>query len=149
MIFIVDERGERHKWITCGEVEIKAPHNRTGVITLAAYLDNATDDEHDASYAFSFELFRLDFKYLASGIAYFDGIISVPRNRYEMDKFRVPQPNTDLFEGSRQCSSPHCKDDPHRITDYLPKSNPELWRKLGGHSIELMTGAVDNFNMNR
>lgn len=148
-ISVVDETGVQHPWIMCGEVEIKPPHSRTGTITLAAYMDNATDREHDSAYAFMFELFRLDFKYISSGLSWFEGIISVPTNRFDMDKFRVPAPGVDLFEGSKECNSKYCDGRKHRIVDYLPKPNHELWKRLGGHSITLVTGAADNFNLEK
>jgi hypothetical protein len=132
-------------WITCGELEIRSPHSHTGIITVGAHLANATDYEHSSSWAFLFNLFALNYKFVSDGWTYFDGVLAFPRNRREFRDFRVPDKDYDFFEGSTKCDSEYCdRKGKHRITDYLPPENPELFKIIGGRNIDIRFGPTGN-----
>lgn len=145
---IVKERGY-FEWIVCGETCL----NRTGTDrkwTIGAYLDKATDGDHDTAYAFRFTLIGVEFEFMSSGTSHFVGWIASDEHASEnsddqFGTFRVPR-NGEYdplrMKGAQKCD--RCKgSDKHMFVPdgfYLPPFDRELYEAVKGKQLRIATG---------
>jgi len=125
-------------WIVCGSINIRDENT----FDICAYLLDAVDQEHDSAKAFCIPILGLKFKYATSGSFCFEAYIH-PR---DPEGFRVPTSADELLKGAKPCKNcSYNYEDPHIITEYIPKPNPMLYELLRGCKIDITTGPRSNY----
>lgn len=130
-------RNSQQDWLTLGEVHLTKKSREADIPTwsLQAYLGEHTDQEHDSAYLLSMDLIAVTLNMLCYGETVIHAIIDPNDSR-----FHVPDENWDYFEGARDCTLPRCKDEPHKLVEYLPPHNQDLYEKLKGKKVTIVTG---------
>lgn len=139
-IYVVDLHWEHRNlpWIVCGSINIRDENTAD----VCAYLNNAVDQEHDSAKAFCIPIIGLEFKYATSGTFCFEAFIH-PR---EPEGFRVPDSADELLQGAEPCKDcAYDREEPHIITEYIPKPNLKLYELLRGCKIDITTGPRSNY----
>ena len=126
-------------WLKLGEVRLnqrESSHNRH-LWRFDAYLEEATDFEHDSAYILRMELIGVTFESLYYGRTNITAFINPNLDLNEnFDTFNVPSEGYDPYAEGKQ---------PHKVVvegNYLPPNNPDLYEKIKGKRIEIRTGKV-------
>ena len=140
---------ERSAWIRLGEIMLRQrdSHNHRGVWQLGAYLQNATDFEHDAAWLLKIELIGVEFTSVEYGQTHFQAYIKGD----DENDFRIGNAdyNPLAHPKAKRCkgtAKEHCRrEEPHVIVPegfFVPPENPELFNIVRGRRIEVTTGPV-------
>jgi hypothetical protein len=128
-------------WIALGQVRLLARDRpQKGIWELAAYLDNATDFEHDSAFALKMDLVGVELCDVSYGYTTVQGWIHADQG----DNFRVPPMDYDpcMHKNAVRCTE--CKGaEAHVIIPadfYVPPMNFALWEQVKGRRIEILTG---------
>ena len=128
-------------WLILGQVRLHSRSNNhfPGVWVFDSYFEGHTDAEHDSAFIVNFELIGVEFECIRYGQTHAFGFIN-PNLDPQWDQFSVPPQDYDPFHNSSDCQD--CKDDKHKFVSYLPPSNMELYRKIRGKRVEIITGII-------
>lgn len=133
---------ERSEWLRLGQCRLRAREsNQKGIWELAAYLENATDFEHDSAFALKMELVGVMFEGIEYGQTSFQAWIKSD----DPEDFRVPNAGYDprKHKDTARCKEKQCEDKGHYIVPegfYVPPPNIELYEAVKGRRIEVQTG---------
>lgn len=127
----------RHRlteWLTLGEINLcrRQGHDDIPSWVLSAYLGNHTDFEHDSAYVIRLGLVSVVFECVAYGQTHIHALIDPNEGVFE-----VPKEDWNPFEDSTECTI--CEE-PHKIVEYVPPGNRDLYEKLRGKRISIITG---------
>lgn len=133
-----------YTWIICGESHLRMPDRRDrGDVTLCAYLDNATDFEHDSGYALQLPLIGWQFQAVEYHAVSFAAWVN-PKMDPQFSKFCVPDPGYNPMEhpDASDCENESCvnADGPHRIVPegfYVPPHNQKLYDHVRGERVRI------------
>ena len=132
---------EKQLWLKLREFELwKSASRHLGKRWLfKAYLQNATDFEHDSAQIISMVLTGVEIDHVSYGTTEINGFIAA-----ELESFRVPDPNYNPLTDKRTVKCKDCKgEDKHVIVPegmYVPPPNEALYKELVGCPIEIKTG---------
>lgn len=141
---------ERSVWIRFGEIVLRErdSHNHRGIWRLGAYLQNATDFEHDSAWLLKFELVGVEFTSIDYGQIRFQGYVKAD----DEDDFRVGNADYNPLAKAKSCKGTqkeYCRlgepHEPHVIVlegFYVPPPNPDLFNIVRGRRVEIVTGPV-------
>jgi hypothetical protein len=142
-IEIVDryDMGLRHKWITCGWVNIRTDDRRPGDVELICYLTaGVTDFEHSSAYAFQLPLIGWTFHDIDYNAVSFYAWVSPAMD--PMRGFRVPGPGYNPMEREDAClcEEGECAKEPHIVVEegfFIAPDNPELYKLVKGQRVRV------------
>jgi len=119
---------QRFKWIELAQFRLQDRENSNypGVWTLDAYLGRKTDREGDSSFILSFEVIGVQFDFIRYGYTSVNAFIN-PNLDSCYDTFNVP-------------TQDYNPTDEHGDAKYLPEDNRELYNKVRGKRISILTG---------
>ena len=132
------------KWIVMGQARlVKRQGSGIRPWTLDAYLENATDFEHDSAYAISLGLLAVEFDSIYYGRTEINAVI----DPHDIDSFCVPPPGYNPMElpDAVPCTDKRCieADGPHIIVPenyYSPPVNRELFPAARGRFVKITFG---------
>lgn len=137
---------ERFEWMRLGQIRLqkRSDHAHAEIWDMFAYLQNATDFEHDSALVFKMELVGVAFDGFDYGRTRFSGWI-----KGDPDSFRVPNQDYNPLEHPKatRCKMKECAN-PHLIVPegcYIPLPNPEMLSLVVGRRVEVVTGPKDRF----
>lgn len=140
-VWIVDDDDDdhpRHDWLVFGEADLRARDN--GKSWLEAYLNNATDFEHDSAFALRIPLVGLQFVRMRHSSALFRAWVDP--NGY--DEFYVPLPGYNPLEhkDTVKCDGKRCGYKHFIVPEdlYVPPFNKELYEAVRGKEIQIRVG---------
>lgn len=134
----------RHPWLRWGEANLRdfgGEGGRRKDVLLTAYLDNATDFEHDSAHALQLPLIGWTFDSMRYHAVRFSAWV-LPTLDPSWDQFRVPGPgyNPLAHPETIDCDNENCigPGGPHRIVPegfYIAPHNPELYERVRGQQV--------------
>lgn len=135
----------RTAWIQLGEIMLRerdASHYR-GVWRLGAYLQDATDFEHDSAWLLQIDLIGVEFTAVEYGQTRLHGYIKADSE----EDFRIGNADYDPIAAGKECKGTkkeYCRrGTPHVIVPegfYVPPVNAELFNIVRGRRVEITTG---------
>lgn len=132
-------------WIRCGEVVVQpSERERTNGTVKARFGNDITDPEHDSALIFAFDIagLRLSSIGIDNGYTWLEAVIA--RSNPCWGTFKVPPEGYDPLAGAKVCKETSeycCRKKGHMwIERFVPEHNQELYTKLVGCKIEIITG---------
>lgn len=132
-----------HAWIHAEEIELTELSGQRGSWVLDVKLRGAADVEHDTAVALRLGLTGVAFRMASGGQLWLDGHLA----GNDLTMFRVPEPGWNQLEGAAKCTHMDCRsrNARHVIVSegrYIPQPNVELFERLRGLRVEIVTGAA-------
>lgn len=128
-------------WLRLGQIRVTERSKPVaGVWELAAYLNNATDPEHDSAFVLKMNLIGVSLSMICYGVAHLTGWVSS-----DLNDFRVPDVGYDPRKHPKavKCRDKHCENKGHIIVPegfYVPPPNETLFSLVRGARVEIVTG---------
>ena len=145
-IFLQDDLGYDHSWITTGPIELR--ENRDGTHTMGSRMvQGATDSEHDSAWAFEVPVVGLKLNQCTQGIFEFQAWLATASSPYETHRIRLPDGNPldallgdgDTGEEGEPYMCNECEVE-HPVIRFLPDPSPGVSRILEGRKIIIRSG---------
>lgn len=132
-------------WIRCGEVVVQPnDRERTDATIKARFGNDITDQEHDSALIFSFDVvgLRLSGIGVDNGHTWLEAVIARCSPRW--GTFKISKEGYDPLANAKICTESReycCRKKGHKyIERFVPEHNQELYSKLVGCKIEIITG---------
>lgn len=118
---------QRFKWIELAQFRLQDRENLhyPGVWTLDAHLGHKTDREGDSAFILSFELIGVQFDTIQYGYTSVNAFVN---------------PNLDVYDTFNVPTQDYNPIDARGDAKYLPEDNRELYNKVRGKCISIVTG---------
>lgn len=132
--------GERHAWITLGEVSLTKSESQPYWL-LESLLLNASDPSHDAALILRLPLVGVTLHMIAWGSTWIHGWINGARPR----DFRVPAISYNPLTMRDTVKCKQCKGDAHLIVPegcYVPPVNEALFDQVRGCELQIIIAPV-------
>lgn len=135
---------DKSEWLQLGQIRLTRRNNPyPGIWELSAYLDQATDFEHDSAFALKMDVAGLELDMVLYGQVHLTGWVRAD----DLDSFRVP--GSAAYDPRKHAEATKCTDckgkDKHWIVPfYTPPPNPELYDLVRGRRIEICTGILES-----
>lgn len=125
-----------YPWLRAGRINLRSLDNHSfpGVWQLGAYYNNVTDQEHDAAWAFRFEVIGVELE----SVNYGQSRIRAWLRPDGAEEFRL-QPGYKVR--TWPCTSCRGKSKHLMGNGYVPDQNPVLFREIQPMRLEIYTGA--------
>lgn len=132
---------QQFTWIKLAQLRLtnRKNDNFPGVWCLDAYFDGHTDMEHDSAFIISFEVIGVEFQNIRYGKTEVSCFVNPNLDGY--DQFSVSEQDYVPDHDADDCT--HCKaGESHKIVEYLPPDNKELYKLVKGKRLTIRTGMI-------